>query len=92
LKEYQKINLITSCGKISKKPRFLTQITKRVNVAEKPTYEELQQKVKKLEQETEKYRKAEGALREIKHQAQQYFAIAGVIFLTLDRNGSITLR
>ena len=60
-------------------------------MAEKPTYEELQQKVKELEQETEKYRQAEVTLRESKHQAQQYFAIAGVIFLTLDKNGKITL-
>jgi len=61
-------------------------------VAEKPTYEELQQKVKEFEQETEKYRQAEVALRESKHQARQYLAIAGVIFLTLDKSGSITLN
>lgn len=60
-------------------------------MAKKPTYEELQQKVYELEQEKEKYRQAEMALRESKHQAQQYLAIAGVIFLALDKNGNITL-
>ena len=60
-------------------------------MAIKPTYEELEQRVKQLEQETEKRKQAEEALWQSEHQIKQYLAIAGVIFVALNNEGNITL-
>ncbi|MCP3951833.1 MAG: PAS domain S-box protein [Desulfobacterales bacterium] len=56
-----------------------------------PTYEELQKKVKALEQEAERRKQAEVALRHSEHRIQQYLAMAGVMFVALDDAGNITL-
>ncbi len=47
----------------------------------KPTYEELQRKVKE----------SEAALRQSEYRIKQYFAMAGVMFVALDAEGRITL-
>ena len=60
-------------------------------MTEKPTYEELQQRIKELDQETKKHGQTEAELRECERQAQQYLAIAGVIFVALDNEGNITI-
>ncbi|MBC2711331.1 MAG: PAS domain S-box protein, partial [Desulfosarcina sp.] len=60
-------------------------------MAIKPTYEELEERVKQLEQETEKRKQAEEALRQSQPQIKQFLAITGVIFVALDNEGNITL-
>ena len=60
-------------------------------MAKKPTYEKLHQRIKELEQETEKLKWVQAALIESEYQAQQYLGLPGVIFLALDKEGIITL-
>ncbi|MEA2084414.1 MAG: hypothetical protein U9O82_09275 [Thermodesulfobacteriota bacterium] len=67
----------------------------------KPTYEELEHKVKevealKAERENnrvtlERLKLAEDALREEKDRAQTYLNIAGVMFVALDADGKVCL-
>jgi PAS domain S-box-containing protein len=60
-------------------------------VAEKPTYEELEQRVQVLEQAESERRKAEASLKKERDKAQQYLDIAGVIFLAIDANQHVTM-
>jgi len=62
-----------------------------IPMVKKSTYEELQQRIKELEQKAEKFRQVEAALIESEYQAQQYLGLPGVIFLALDKEGNITL-
>ena len=55
------------------------------------TNEDLQQRIRQLEQETAKLRRVEAALIESKYQARQYLRLPRVVFLALDNAGNITL-
>ena len=60
-------------------------------MAEKPTYEELKQRVKELEKEAVKRKKAEEALRREKERAEGYLDIAGVMLAVVSADENITL-
>ena len=60
-------------------------------MAEKPTYEELEQRVKELEKETIDLEKSDGLLREERDKAQRYLDIAGVILVSINKKGEVTL-
>jgi len=60
-------------------------------MARKPTYEELEQRVKKLENKAFERKRAEEALQKSEEKARQYLDIAGVAFVALDNEGNITL-
>ena len=58
---------------------------------EKPTYEELEQRVKELEKEAVERKRAEEALKREKERAKEYLHIAGVMLASVDADENITL-
>jgi len=56
-------------------------------MAGKPTYKQL---LERIEHEKKKRERAEEALKSLDHKIKQYIAMAGVLFVALDREGKIT--
>ena len=60
-------------------------------MSDKPTYEELEGKIKSLEKELEDRKQAERALQEERDRAQRYLEIAGVILVVLNSAQTVQL-
>ena len=61
-------------------------------MAEKPTYEELEKRIQKLENmDITERKQVEEALRQERNRAQKLLDIAGVMFVAIDANGEVTL-
>ena len=57
----------------------------------KPSYEELEQRVKKLEEEATEYKQTERALRQERDKLQKYWQVAGAIFVVIDADQKVSL-
>ena len=59
-------------------------------MAEKPTYEELEQKIRGLEKEVLGCRRTEALLRKERDRAQDFLEIAGTMILAIDASGEVS--
>jgi PAS domain S-box-containing protein len=60
-------------------------------MASKPTYEELDQRVRKLEEEATEYKQTEQALRRERDKVQKYLDLAGAIIVVIGANQKVSL-
>lgn len=61
-------------------------------MTEKPTYEELEKRIQRLENmDITERKQVEEALRQERNRAQKLLDIAGVMFVSIDANGEVTL-